>query len=148
MRPTAAKTKMKRIIKNQLPTLTYHGIGAYTPDGASRGIRARNKRLKESRALLLANEEKFEAACIWINSLDKTREINRRHTSYFIKHIAERSIGLGHIANGTLIAAALHCGFNFEYSSQAPNLLFNIDEESLQSAYEESLQFDKYPECA
>jgi|GEM_PF-1322894 len=148
MRTITTKTKIKRIINNQLPTLCLHGIGAYTPDGASRGIRARNKRLIESRALLLANEEKFEAACIWINSLERTRTINRLHTSYFLKHIAERSIGLGHIANGTLIAAAIHCGFKFEQSRQAPNLFFNIDEESLQDAYEESLKGDKYQKCA
>jgi len=148
MKPITTKTKIRKIIKNKLPTLTYHGIGSYTPDGASLSVSARNKRIKESRALLLANEEKFEATCVWINSLGKATEINRRHSSYFIKHIAERRIGLGHIANGTLIAAALYCGFKFEHSHQAPNLFFNIDEHSLQDAYEESLKFEKYPKCA
>jgi len=148
MRAITTKTKIRRIIKNRLPRLTYFGIGSYTPYGASKNIKVRNKRFKESQALLLVNEEKFEAACAWINSLERSREINCRHTSYFIKHIAERRIGLGHIANGTLIAAAIHCGFDFEYSKQAPNLLFNIEEESLQAAHEESLKFEKYPDRA
>jgi len=127
--------------------LTYHGIGIYTPLNAAKGIRARAKRQKEAQALLLANEEKFEAACDWMASLKKSEKINYKHSSYWLKHIAEQTIGMGHLANGTLIAAALYCGFDFEQSKQPHNLVFNIDQDSLQAAYDESREFDKYALC-
>jgi len=120
--------------------LTNFGIGVPTASG---GIAARKKRFKSEQIRLLNNEERFESACTWLQGLEKSQEVNRRHTSYFMKHIAERRIG-GHLSNGAFIAAALHCGFKFEHSSHYPNLFFNIDEDSLQAAHKESLNFEKY----
>ena len=125
---------------NKLPMLTDFGLGI--PYGTP--IKRRSKAIKAEKSRLLNSEERFEAACEWLQGLEKTLTINTRHTSYFMKHIAERRIG-GHLSNGVFIAAAIHCGFSFKPSRHYPNLFFNIDEESLQAKYEESLLYEKYP---
>lgn len=124
----------------QLPMLTDFGLGL--PPGTRKRQRARL--IREEKARLLASEERFESACEWLQGVDKTREINTRHNSYFIKHITERRIG-GHLSNGVFIAAAVHCGFTVQTARDFPNVLFNMDETSLQDKYEESLRYQKYP---
>lgn len=124
----------------KLPLLTDFGMGL--PQGTKLSGRAR--KLKEEKRRLLNSEERFEAACDWLQGVDKTEAINTRHSSYFIKHITERRIG-GHLSNGVFIAAAIYCGFSFKPSGHYPNLFFNMDERSLQDKYEESLSFQKYP---
>ncbi len=133
------RTKIQRVIK-QLPLLTDFGLGL--PHGTKPKDRA--KKMREEKHRLLNSEERFEAACNWLQGVSKTTEINTMHSSYFIKHITERRIG-GHLSNGVFIAAAIHCGFSFKPSGHYPNLFFNMNKNDLQKKYEESLLYEKYP---
>ena len=133
------RTKIQRAIK-VLPGLTDYGNGipGWTP------IRQRSKKLKVEKSRLLESEERFESACQWLQNIDKTEVINTINSSYYLKHIAERRIG-GHLSNGVFIAAAIHCGFSYQTARNFPNVVFNMDEDSLQEKYEESLLYEKYP---
>src|SRR5258708_2031381 len=52
-------------------------------------------------------------ACAWLWTRGKTKHVNKRSgTSYGHKHRAERAAG-SYISNGALIAAAIHCGFQY-----------------------------------
>lgn len=126
-------------MKNQ-PLLTYQGFGL--PYGTK--TYGRGKKMKEEKSRLLNSQERFEVACTWLQGIKKTESINTRHSSYFLKHITERRSGIGHISNGVLIAAAIHCGFTFKVSNGV-NAMFNMDQDSIQKKYEESLLYQKYP---
>jgi len=133
------RTKIQRAMKTE-PLLTDFGLGL--PYGTKH--HGRKKKLKEEKTRLLNNQERFEVACTWLQGIEKTESINTRHSSYFLKHITERRSGIGHISNGVLIAAAIHCGFTFKISNGV-NALFNMDQDSIQAKYEESLLYEKYP---
>jgi len=132
------RTKILRAIR-VLPGLTDYGNGipGWVP------IRQRKKKLKMEKSRLLASEERFESACQWLQGIDKTEVINTINSSYYLKHIAERRIG-GHLSNGVFIAAAIDCGFTFKISNGV-NAMFNMDQDSIQAKYEESLLYEKYP---
>ena len=57
--------------------------------------------------------------------LDKANKINKKHTSYGIKHIIEKELG-EYVANGDCIAAFILSGYKYEISG--PNAFFNIDQ--------------------
>jgi hypothetical protein len=59
------------------------------------------------------------------------KTINRRHSSYGLKHLAEPEIG--YVTNGAFIAAAVHCGFSFETYPDSPNVCFGISEKSIKA---------------
>lgn len=134
------RTKIQRVMKT-LPLLTDYGIG---PPYGTR-LRDRSKVIKQEKRKLLSSEEGFEAACDWMKDINKTVGINTKHNSYFLKHILERRLGIGHISNGVFIAAAIHCGFNYKIARHYPNVVFNMDQSSIQEKYEESLLYKKYP---
>ena len=137
MKPITTRTKILRAAK-QLPMLTDFGLGV--PYGTK--IKQRRKAFKVERTKLLSSTERFEAACEWFKDVEKTVHINPRHNSYFLKHIAERSID-GHLSNGVFIVAAIHCGFDVVTAKYYPNVLFNIDEESIKDKHAESLLHEK-----
>jgi len=134
------KTKIQRASK-QFPLLTDFGIGL--PYGIK--IRERAKKTKEGKRRLIEAEEQFEAVCEWLGSIEKTKNINTSNSSYYLKHLAENSQGVGHISNGSFICAAVFCGYKYKTGGGYPNLVFNMSEESIQDAYLESLSYQKYP---
>jgi hypothetical protein len=85
--------------------------------------------LKESQKNLLESTEDFRKACQWLSSKNKIQTINRSHSSYGLKKIAEKEIG--YISNGIFIAAAIHCGFKVQEFPGSPNVCINISEKSL-----------------
>ncbi|MEQ0776166.1 hypothetical protein ABLT15_28060 [Paraburkholderia tropica] len=64
------------------------------------------------------------------NSATTRKTINKRVTSYSLKHAAERWGANEHlssyVANGELILAALLAGFRCERIARSPNCFFNI----------------------
>jgi hypothetical protein len=69
------------------------------------------------------------AARGWLSQFAKIRALNRRGTSYGLKHWAEDDIG--YVTNGVFIAAAIAEGFTVhcvEFGS--PNAWFNISTEA------------------
>lgn len=63
--------------------------------------------------------------------------INRKHTSYGLKHLAERRAKqlsdneVNYISNGALILAMVDAGFRFVRDGDSPNVFFNVSEREL-----------------
>lgn len=110
----------------KVPKLTSFGIGLYQN---GRGLNGEQKvaKLKEGQNELLGMARECTAICNWLSGKAKIKTINKRHSSYGLKHMAEKEIG--YITNGAFICAALFCGFKFKVSG--PNAHFNISEKSL-----------------
>ena len=71
----------------------------------------------------------YEAARTFLNSLERKKGINRRWSSYSLKHLAEKIAGR-YVSNEALIAAAEDLGFRV-FSLGGPNRWFNISERSI-----------------
>jgi hypothetical protein len=74
----------------------------------------------------------YEAARTFLNSLERKKGINRRRSSYSLKHIGE-ALAKRYISNEALIAAAEDLGFRI-LSLGGPNRWFNIRERSVRAA--------------
>ena len=73
------------------------------------------------------NVVEIEKAIEWIRANAEMRKtINKRYTSYGLKHIAERW-AKEYISNDSLIEAMCQCGYNIQRCSpSSPNYWFNI----------------------
>lgn len=82
--------------------------------------------------LMMANcVEEFVAAREWIaENLLHSKRINPRRSSYGMKHVMERDIGI-YVSNGVFIAAMLANEFKMEAKS-GYNPSFNVNEISVQ----------------
>jgi hypothetical protein len=71
----------------------------------------------------------FMAARGWLRQFSKIKALNRRGTSYGLKHCAEDDIG--YLTNGVFIAAAIAEGFTVRRSQpNSPNAWLNISTEA------------------
>ena len=109
--------KIQKVI-DQVPRLTNFGIGLW--NNSTDPVQ-----MKGSQETLLSNEVEFEQACQWLSNIKKRKTINRMSSSYGLKHVAERVMGCG-FSNGTFIAAAIHCGFDYKIRPNSPNVAFNM----------------------
>lgn len=121
------ENKIKMIV-DQTPYLTYFGIGLFDNGRGLKPSEYVNKMI-EGRQKLINSTEEFAKTCKWLEQIDKIKTINRKHSSYSLKHIAEKKIG--YISNGVLIAAAIHCGFDAKITPGQPNVNFNMSEKSI-----------------
>lgn len=70
------------------------------------------------------------------------QNINRKHTSYGLKHLAERwaekrsDNQFNYISNGSLILAMIAAGFHFIRYEDSPNVCFNVSERALKKIEE------------
>lgn len=110
---------------NRLPQLTYNGV-TYNRKMLSR--QEFEKKFSEDRERLLNSTQTFLDTCKWLSDVKRIKTINRKHTSYGLKHIVEKDIG--YVSNGVFIAAAIHCGFDFKHDD-TPNVMFNMSEKSI-----------------
>ena len=67
----------------------------------------------------------FQAACVYLSRVNKTKSINMTVSSYGYKHRVE-DMGYHYVYNGSFIAAAIHMGFKIDTSMDTPNAAFNI----------------------
>lgn len=79
-----------------------------------------------------------------VSSLDKSSRINKKYSSYKLKHIFERMLKektnneISYISNGEFILTMLQCGFRMERcSNRSKNAYFNLKDSSLK-------KFEKY----
>lgn len=73
----------------------------------------------------------FYNACQWVKLMLPIKSINQNVTSYGLKHMAER-YQRTYIANGILIAAALHYDYFYKRCGKdSPNCLFNMSQKSI-----------------
>lgn len=114
-------TVMKRV-----PKLNSFGIGLYQ-NGRGLNPEQQAAELKEGQDALLGMTKQCTSICDWLSAKAKIKTINKRHSSYGLKHVAEK--GIGYITNGAFICAAVFSGFEFKASG--PNAYFNISEKSL-----------------
>lgn len=93
------------IIKKE-PTLTAFGI-----EGT----------LRRAHSTDLPEIKEIETCINWLNTIKKTKGINRKSTSYGYKHEAERAYGT-YVTNGSFIAAVIHLGIKYEKIPGSPNI--------------------------
>lgn len=113
----------------QLPELTPHGIGLYD-NGRGLSSQRKEQELRTAQAELLTMTAECGAICRWLSDKSQIKRINKQHSSYSLKHMAEKE--LGYISNGAFICAAVFCGFKYQIAG--PNAYFNISEKSLRAA--------------
>jgi hypothetical protein len=110
------------------PELNDFGIGLYggdknKSDAEKDAINAENRRVLRASAAAVAT------TVTWLReNVEPTRTINKRHTSYGLKHMAEKDIG--YITNGVFIAAGIIAEYPYEISDSA-NVPFGMSEKSL-----------------
>ncbi|MDR0451231.1 MAG: hypothetical protein LBH26_08200 [Treponema sp.] len=73
--------------------------------------------------------EEFANACALLESVGKVKAINKRYSSYGLKHLFEKKIG--YLPNGVFIAAMIHSGFRYKIYNKSPNPCFNISNAAL-----------------
>ena len=82
--------------------------------------------------------EKFDADCMhqiedcinWLSPKTTQPKINRKVTSYAIKHIIEREMKT-YVSNGCLIAAVIHLGIPYKRIAGTPNIHLAIGTKEL-----------------
>jgi hypothetical protein len=162
---SAAQAKIAR----ETPDLHGHGYGrnsVYLLDNEHRDIRKsvaaaevetvvfalREKKFTESRKELIAVRESdnFIRALAFCSALKPIKSINRKHSSYNLKHRAEERgyelvegvmLHRSYVSNSLLIAAALYVGFVTDADKRingrsSPNAFFNISQGSLNDVIE------------
>ena len=124
-RHAVARVAIRAVIA-RMPKLTRHGVGVGAPqrrdDGRWESVEDLHLRARASRDELLgdAGVDEVLRSLAFLAHAPATRTIRPRTSSYWIKHIAENYVAggpgsewsePGYVANGSLIAAALHLGF-------------------------------------
>ena len=85
-------------------------------------------RFLKNRAEMLGEQgvDEFIRAAEFLSKFGRRKSMNRKRSSYGLKHDAEREAG-DYVTNGMLIAAALALGFSAERThAGSPNAYFNI----------------------
>lgn len=111
-----------RSVMEQYPLLTHFGFGEYGQPFIA---------TKQGRNDLLKATDEINRARAWLKTQQQRVSINPKHSSYGLKHVAERAAG-GYISNGSLIAAALMEGWKVQrIDLDNPNARLNISERHL-----------------
>jgi hypothetical protein len=118
----AAAVDMERILEQE-PHLSDFGFGLAdfykTREEAVTKFHEDRKRISDSDSLA-----QFVVARGWLRRFSKLKSVNRRGSSYGLKHVAEHDIG--YVTNGVFIAAAIAEGFSVRRIESSPNAWFNI----------------------
>lgn len=110
--------------------MTLEQVMATYPNLGSFGFRPPSSEyLAADRIELIQTSDRVETIRTWIAQFPKTKEFNKRGTSYGLKHVAEKH--LGYITNGQFIAAALLEGFDIQLCE--PNAYLNISQRAWRS---------------
>lgn len=90
--------------------------------------------LRSESDVIADNFERFAATFEWIGAnLQPKKAINRRYSSYVLKHMAEAEID--YITNGIFIAAMIAHGYEMR-TNCTPNPHFNVSEKSVKRVRE------------
>jgi hypothetical protein len=129
MTESEARAAMLRVMQ-QHPSLTVQGFDPFWP---AKPPENRLAKFEADRAELLTPDglEAFGRAIEWLSRFDKSKTLNRRGTSYGLKHVAQREIG--YTTNGCFIAAAVAAGLEVRPASMGSlNAVFKICAEAWQ----------------
>jgi hypothetical protein len=115
----------------KIPELNACGVGLY-PHHARLPVPERDKLLADERTELRRCGDRVAATVEWLQKhIRPIRTINLNHTSYGLKHIAEREIG--YIPNGVFVAAAIVAGYRYRRIDE-PNVAFGMSEHSIKES--------------
>lgn len=119
------------IAMNEEPLLNDFGIGPYS--GNRRKPREERLRiLAEDRKKLRNSLDDVAWTVQWLESnIKPIKTINRRRSSYVLKHIAEKHSPKGYLTNGAFVAAAMIAGYPYKISADSPNPQFGMSEKSI-----------------
>lgn len=140
-----------RAVLENAPKLTMGGIGVgeprRKPDGKWEDWRDQQAKFMKDREALLSDYavEPFLLSLAMLERVKPTKTIRPGTSSYWLKHIAENyactypegnELGPQYVANGVLIAAAIHAGFKIktyvdERGFDSLNVSFNMSKPSL-----------------
>ena len=138
-----------RAVLEKVPKLTAYGIGVGDPkrksDGKWESAHDRQVRFVAAREELLNKVEPFLLSLAFVSKVQPTKTIREGIGSYSLKHIAEKYactypegdvLGPRYVANGVLIAAAVHVGFNIKtyvgnLGHDSLNVSFNMSNSSV-----------------
>src|SRR5262245_46601900 len=118
-----ARAGVQNVMQDE-PDLTYAGFGIC--EGVPRlSDEERRRQFEMYRTVMLTPEalREFSHACFYLSRIKRTKNINS-HSSYHLKHMAEKTSPTHYISNGMLIAAALYLGL--KYRRYGPNASFNL----------------------
>ncbi len=139
---TACRIQVRTVMAAQ-EQLTRFGFGVY--EGHRLPVPEWRIRLAEERASMLSDEgiAEFIRARDYLALLATIKTVNRKHTSYGLKHAAERHHRRGayanqtakaYVSNGMLIAAAYQLGLRVSRASwSSPNAHFNVSSRSVRT---------------
>lgn len=118
------------VVMTEEPLLNDFGIGLYS--GHRRKPREERMRiLAEDRQRLRDSLDDVEWTAEWLRSnVEPIKTINRRRSSYGLKHIAEKHSPRGYLTNGVFIAAAMVAEYPFRITD-SPNPQFGMSEKSI-----------------
>jgi len=126
------------------PCLSHWGIGAGAPqlkaDRTWETASEKHERFQEERRTLAQAEDEFLLSLSFLSRIEPTATIRPGAGSYRLKHLAESStceypggatFGPRYVANGSMIAAAIHLGFRYRAAFdhlgyEVPNVEFNM----------------------
>jgi hypothetical protein len=111
------------------PELTDFGFGVYDERSRRLSPAEREAKFQINRAKLFEERSlrQFLSARAWLQGQGMRKTLNKRGTSYGLKHVAAHDIG--YCTNGVFIAAAISAGFRIERAGpwgQSPNAFINI----------------------
>ena len=68
----------------------------------------------------------MQAAVDWLKKVDRRESVNTTCSSYYLKHVAEKTSPDKYISNGAFIAGAYFLGFKVRRIEDGPNAFINI----------------------
>jgi len=124
--------QIEKILK-EYPTLNYNGFGLpFDKKDLNNNIITQEQyddKFQKLRKELLKSVDQINYVITWLQDVQKAKSINKRRTSYGLKHMAEIAAPGKYISNGCFIVGAILAGFTIEINE--PNACFNISEKSL-----------------
>lgn len=122
---TLARVGIQRAMDLE-PYLTHFGYGIFHEPKLNAEERRAKFASNRGRMLDDHSADEFIRAVKFLSGFGRRKTINRKSSSYGLKHGAEKFAG-GYVANGMLIAAALALGFSAQPTHPgSPNAWFNI----------------------
>lgn len=115
------------------PCLTAFGFGVYEQDQRTAHDVEVEFRGERDEMLTFPCLGEFALCCKWLGRLTHTKTVNRKFTSYGLKHRVEHMCGT-YISNGMFIASAVHMGFLVRRAGPtSPNCYLNVSTGSIRS---------------
>ena len=70
--------------------------------------------------------KEMQGAVNWLKKADRRESVNTTCSSYYLKHVAEKTSPDKYISNGAFIAGAYFLGFKVRRIEDGPNAFINI----------------------